>query len=100
MLDVEFHADWNAIKDRKQKRIVENNKRENAKRIPHNYQVGDQIMVKNDPNRKFGTNAYSGPYRVTSVNDNGTLRYQRGRISDTINIRNVSPYHTSDANGN
>ncbi|CAJ1938684.1 unnamed protein product, partial [Cylindrotheca closterium] len=43
MLDIEFHADWNAIKNRKQKRINENNLQENAKRILHNYQVGDQI---------------------------------------------------------
>ena len=96
MLNMEFHADWATIRKRKQERIDKNNVRENAKRIPHNYQVGDKIIVKNDPSWKFGTNAYSGPYDVTKVNDNGTLRYQRGNIIDTINIRNVSPYHDKD----
>ncbi|CAJ1968304.1 unnamed protein product [Cylindrotheca closterium] len=95
MLDIEFHADWNAIKTRKQKDINENDLWDNAKRTPHNYQVGNQIMIKNDPSRKFGTNAYLGPFRVTSVNDNGTLRYQRGQINNTINIWNVSPYQVS-----
>ena len=72
---MEFHADWATIRARKQKRINENNARENAKRLAHNYQVGDKIMIKNDPSRKFGSNAYIGPYRVIKVNDNGTLRY-------------------------
>ena len=92
MLNLEFHADWATIRKRKQKRIDENNQRENAKRLAYTYNVGDKIMVKNDPSRKFGTNAYAGPYQVTRVDDNGTLRYQRGRINDVINIRNVSPY--------
>ena len=52
-------------------------------------------MIKNDPSRKFGTNAFAGPYRVTRVDDNGILRYQRGRINNVINIRNVSPYEVN-----
>ena len=69
---------------------------ENAKLIPHTYQVGDKILIKEDPNRKFGKNAYSGSYQVTNVRNNGTLRYQKGNISDIINIRNVTPYHEPD----
>ena len=93
MLNLDFHADWATIRARKQERINKNNVAENAKRIPHQYQIGDKILIKNDPSRKFGSNAYSGPYRVTSVRNNGTLRYQNGNIFDTINIRNVTPYH-------
>jgi hypothetical protein len=92
ILNLDFHADWETIRARKQKRILENNKAENSKRIPHNYHVNDKILIKNDPHRKFGTNAYSGPYRVAEVRNNGTLRYEKGNISDTINIRNVTPY--------
>jgi hypothetical protein len=54
-LRMEFQADWNAIRARKQARINENNMRENRKRIPHTYNVGDRILIKNDPNRKFGS---------------------------------------------
>ena len=35
LLNISFEADWQYIKERKQKLIVQNNKRENAKRIPH-----------------------------------------------------------------
>ena len=93
MIDRAFEADWVTIKARKQKRIIENNRRENAKRKAHQYAVGDRILIKTDPNRKYGQNAYKGPYSIISVNDNGTLRYQDGRIQDVINIRNLTPYH-------
>ena len=96
MLNIDFHADWQVIKARKQKRINDNNEAENSKRITHTYHIGDKILIKNDPNRKFGTNAYSGPFTVTNVRNNGTLRYQNGNIFDTINIRNVTPYHQND----
>jgi len=78
MMNVEFKADWTSIRNRKQKRIDENNRRENAKRKEHKFSIGDQILIKTDPNRKYGQNAYKGPYRIIRVNDNGTLRYQNG----------------------
>ena len=53
-------------------------------------------MIRQDPNRKYGSNAYLGPYRVTSVRNNGTLRYRKCNIKDTINIQNVSPYLEPD----
>ena len=46
LLNVSFQADWQHIKERKQKLILQNNKRENAKRIHHHYTVGDQVMVR------------------------------------------------------
>ena len=73
LLNVSFEADWQYIKERKQKLILQNNKRENAKRIPHTYSVGDRVMVRKDPNRKHGSNQYKGPYTITRVNDNGTV---------------------------
>ena len=93
MLNMEFEADWTTIRARKQKRIDENNRSENAKRKEHQYAIGDQILIRTDPNRKYGQNAYKGPYEIISVNNNGTLRYQKGRIQDIINIRNTTPYH-------
>jgi hypothetical protein len=44
-----FKADWQYIADRKRHRILQNNKKENAKRIEHVYQVGDKAKVKEDP---------------------------------------------------
>ena len=60
LLNVSFQADWQYIKDRKQKLIIQNNKRENAKRIPHTYGVEDRVMVRRDPNSKPGQGTIHG----------------------------------------
>ena len=92
ILNTKFEADWALIKERKQKLINQNNKRENKKRKPHVYQVNDKILIANDPNRKFGKDSFSGPFVIQKVNDNGTVRYQDGSKVDTINIRNIKPF--------
>ena len=79
-----------------QKLIIQNNKRENTKRIPHQYTAGDSVMVRLDPNRKHGSDRYEGPFIVNRVNDNGTLRLSKvapngGAVYSTWNIRNVDP---------
>jgi hypothetical protein len=95
ILNVAFEADWQYIKERKQHRIVQNNKRENATRIPHQYAVGDRVMVRKDPSRKHGSDRYSGPLTVCQINDNGTLKLSRtapsGVVYETWNIRNLTP---------
>ena len=37
---------------------------------------------------------YKGPFTVTDVFRNGTLRVQIGPVEDRVNIRNVTPYKT------
>ena len=95
MLNISFQADWNYIKERKQKRILQNNKRENAKRQPYNYGIGDKVMIILDPNRKHGVDHYAGPYTVTQANNNGTVKISKatanGAVYETWNIRNLEP---------
>ena len=95
LLNVSFEADWQYIKERKQRLILQNNKRENRTRIPHTYSQGDQVMIKDDPGRKHGHPLYEGPYTVVRVNDNGTVALSKaapgGAVYTTWNIRNVYP---------
>ncbi len=95
LLNVSFEADWQYIKERKQHRILQNNKRENATRRPHTYQPNDRVMVKLDPNRKLSGARFEGPYTVTQVNDNGTVQLSKatngGAVLTTWNIRNIVP---------
>ena len=77
--------------------IRQNNKRENAKRTPHTFQVNDQVLVKLMPTRKYGEAKFKGPYRITRVYDNGTVRLEQGTpnggvVYQTWNIRNIFPY--------
>ncbi len=95
LLNVSFEADWQYIKERKQKLIIQNNNKENAKRRPHTYNVGDRVMIRLDPNRKHGEDKYAGPHTLTSVNDNGTVTLRKdtlgGAVYETWNIRNIEP---------
>ena len=95
-LPVAFTADWTYIAERKQRLIEQNNARENKKRRPHAYQVGDQTMIRHDPNRKHGDDTWQGPFVITKVNDNGTVQLRQplahGATLQTWNIRNIRPY--------
>jgi len=96
MLTASFQADWQFIKEREQKLVIQNNKHDNAKRTPHADNVGDVMVVKAGAKRKHGTNPYLDPIRITQVNDNGTVKLVRvannsAAVSQTWNIRNVEP---------
>jgi len=96
--NVGFKADWLYIKNRKQALIDKNSKRENATRIPHQYQVGDQVLVKADLNRKYDTRLpYSAPHTIETVYANGTVKLRQvtqrgGAVTQIWNIRNIKPY--------
>ena len=64
-LPVAFTADWTYIAERKQRLIDQNNARENKKRKPHAYQVGDRVMIRHDPNHKHGDDSWKGPFCTT-----------------------------------
>ena len=95
-LNTGFQADWEYIKDNKQKRIIQNNKAENAKRHPHNYGIGDEVLIILQPNRKHGEDQQDGPYPVTQVHNNGTVQIskpgRKGAVYETWNIRNLIPH--------
>ena len=88
-------ADWHYIKERKQNRILQNNKRENKYRKDHTYQVGDQVMIQQDPHRKLEGARFNGPYTVSQVYDNGTVQLTQaangGAVSQRWNIRQLRP---------
>ena len=35
---------------------------------------------------------YDGPYTITDVHVNGTVRIQRGTVNERVNIRRITPY--------
>ena len=69
-----YVANWNEIGRRRLKQVKCTNKRENSRRLPHN-------SAKDE-----------GPYTITQVYCNGTVRIQRGSISEHINIIRLTPY--------
>jgi len=92
MLNVQFQADWQLIKQLKQKQIYQDNLKENKRRIPHEYKIGDKVLYLIQPKGKYNENPYKGPYVITKVNNNGTVQIHKGAIYETVNIRLLKPY--------
>lgn len=95
--NVRFEADWQYIRQRKQRRILQNNKQENKNRVEHTYAVGDRVLVEQDMTRKHGQDRYQGPYRVAQVYQNGTVQLEYdtprgGVLSQRWNVRKLFPY--------
>ena len=93
ILPISFRADWTRISEKKKRRIDENNARENAKRIRHEYSPGDKILLESPTKVGKLEDQYKGPYEILQVNTNGTVRIQRGAVRETVNIRRITPYH-------
>jgi transposase InsO family protein len=63
IFNVQHTARWEYIWQRKQKLIKKNNKNDNAKRIPHTYNVGDKVMLRKGSENKY-KKPYSGPHSI------------------------------------
>ena len=92
ILNMQFEANWNFIREHKQRIIKKNNQRENAKRIEHTYREGNKVLYAVDMKSKYGEDPFKGPYKIVKVNDNGTVCLRMGAVTETINIRLIKPY--------
>ena len=91
--NIMFEANWDEIKAQKQKRIKENNLKENSKRIKHTYKTGDQVLHQKLSKSKYGQNPWDGPFKIRKVYDNGTVLIQKGIVFERVNIRLIKPYN-------
>jgi hypothetical protein len=92
ILNVKHVSNWEHIRQRKQTRINENNKRENRNRRDHACSVGDKTLVKARKKSKHKLE-HEGPCTITHTNDNGTARFQKGIVNDVVNTRRIKPFH-------
>jgi hypothetical protein len=92
ILNITHMTDWEHIRQRKQARIDENNRRKNLSRRAHDCSIGDKMLVKARKNSKHELEC-SGPHKITQVNDNGTVCFQKGIVNDAFNIRRIKPFH-------
>jgi hypothetical protein len=76
-------TNWEHIRQRKQARIDESNKQENAKRKDHQYNIGDEILFRRKKKSKHELE-YEGPYPLTAINANGTVQFQKGVVNDVL----------------
>merc|ERR1712155_109597 len=48
LFDLKYIADWETIRQRKEKQIQKDNERENSKRREYTYKVGGKVLIKGD----------------------------------------------------
>lgn len=93
-LNLPLQADLEAIRQRRQILIDENLRRQNARRRHYDYQVGEQVLVKDPDGRKLDPKT-QGPYVIHQVHANGTLTIQRAPfVLERIHLRRVFPFRT------
>ena len=60
------------------------------------YCTGDKVLLINAWKTKFNQDAYIGPYTVSDVWNNETVRARKGNVTDTYNLRNITPFKEYD----
>ena len=94
--------DWERLKASRNKQSLQNNAKENRKRLEHEYKVGDKVLIILKPyerrnNPKISPTTYSsGPFTILAIYANGTVKLQRGAYTDIISIRRITPYHSRE----
>ena len=96
-LDIPLYADILALKNNRQLLVDRRLLRENAKRIRHDYAVGDQVWKKmylgfSDKLK----DTVEGPYPISQVHTNGTVTIRLNpNQTERINIRRIKPRYKS-----
>jgi hypothetical protein len=93
LFDIPYLADWNAIGRRRQNLVDHNAALENAKRVDYDYVVGQKVILRKDGILRKAELKYEGPYTIKQVHVNGTVRIQKGTISERLSIRRIEPYN-------
>ena len=93
MFELPYIADWKAIGQRRQKLVDQNNVRENKNRVDFDYRTGQKVLLLKEGILRKAENRHEGPYVITEVHTNGTIRIQRESWSERLNIRRVTPYY-------
>lgn len=91
IINAPYVANWRHLSERRCEQTIRNNIRENRFRVSHDYEVGDQVYIKNnDIERKL--NPQSGSFQIIQVYTNGTVKIQRSAtVTERINIRRLHP---------
>ena len=55
-----------------------------------------RVLIKRDGILRKLEDRYDGPYTITQVFTNGTVRVKHGTVNERINIRRLAPYFEND----
>ena len=92
ILNINQEANWQLMKQLKQAKTNKGNQKENRHRQSHVYHTGEKVLLKNVWKTKFKQDGYIGPYAVTEVQNNRSVRARKGNVTDTYNLHNITPF--------
>ena len=98
LFDIDYSINLESLRDKKQIKIDRRNIKENLRRISYDYQVGDKITIDKEHKDLIRKAVFvnDGPFVITQVFTNGTVRIQKGRVNERINIRRIKPFFSED----
>ena len=93
-LDVPLIADIMTLSQRCQLMVDQALHYANQRRISHDYQVNERVLVRvTDPSKM--DEKFIGPFRITQVHVNGNVTIRRSpNVTERINIRRLKPYRS------
>lgn len=87
--------DWTKINKRRRAQQVKDNTRENKGRSNYEYTIGERVMIVLDESTsKLLDCNHKGPFVITRVYNNGTVKIRRAGFTEPLNIRRLNPYTT------
>jgi hypothetical protein len=94
IMPTSYMAHWQSIRQRCQGITDHDNLRENARRVPHMYSVGDLVLIRQDTRGKLAKPT-RGPYQLLDVacqHVNGTVVVDLNHSHKMLNIRRLIPF--------
>ena len=92
MFNIPYVADWTKIGEFRQAQSKHNTDSKNAQRSDYDCVLGRQVSARKDGILGKAETKWTGPFCITFVHTNGTIRIQCGALSERLNIRRVKPF--------
>ena len=89
---IQYIAEWDIIRKRKQALIDKNNERENSKRVDFDYIVGQRVLLINTDLQRKLDDPTQGPFKIVQTHTNGNVSILCGSVIEHVNIRRIKPY--------
>ena len=100
LFDIPYLVKWNKIGEYRQAQTNLNTLSKNACRVDFDYAVGVYAMVCEDGILCKAASKYTGPFCITTVHTNGTIRIKKGALREHLNIRRVKSFFPPDTDTN
>jgi transposase InsO family protein len=94
ILPTSFLAHWQNIRQRRQTHTDRDTARENQRRIPYRYSVGDLVLIRQPAQGKLAKPT-RGPFHIIDVSRqhvNGTVLVDLNHSQESFNIRRLIPF--------